>query len=132
MPTKLIPTAYTATGGDVQLTQIWISAKGQGMQPLLLTPSPSAALVAPSRPPVGAGFAGEETIDSIIQTALSDPEAVMRLVTVTKLGQRAREDVRAKAVIVQMALSDSDPGVRGVAADMLNSLEEQEELEHEQ
>jgi hypothetical protein len=40
-----------------------------------------------------------------------------------------RAKVRAKAVIAQMALNDSDPSVRSVATDMLDSLEDQEQKE---
>jgi hypothetical protein len=102
---------YVAEKEDMRLTQIWISATRRGPQSILPLSSSSSNPAAPS-PAVDSTVSGdEEPMDSIIQTALHDSNAMIRLLTVSQLGRRVQEDARVKSVIAQMALSDSDPDV---------------------
>ena len=120
---------YTSVGEEAKLTQVWIASRGQGREPMRFAPPLGTDAGVPPSPASDPPSGGMETIDTIIHTATQDPDPTMRLVSVSQLGMRAQEDVRVKAVLTQMAHSDHDPQVRNVAAEMLYSLENQEEEE---
>ena len=114
---------YSSSGEGPRLARIWISSKGKpgGQGVFTLQPVPEGRTTSPPAddltPRVG------ENIDALIQTAMHDQDPLVRLDAITQLGGYAQEDARVKAILSQVARSDSNPQVQEAAAEMLQNVE---------
>ena len=110
---------YTSTGGENYPTQLWITGRPQGQyrtKPAgdAFSTDNHALLANSSVPPYR-----EETSDTLIETALHDPNLVERISALTQLKEYANEDPRVRTIMEQVAQSDGAPEVQEAASALL-------------
>lgn len=114
--------SFTSTKTGERLLQIWVfskrQAEGQAAQTPLSLPQGGTPLTpSESTPPV------EQNNDTLIQIALLDQDPLARLDAITQLGGYAQEDQRVKAILSQVADSDSNQQVQEAAKELLQNME---------
>lgn len=133
----------TAGSGGTQLAQIWIAARGDGIeQPAHprqtvahVQPTPSAGEAAPDMEPpheaehqtslntAQAAPDVQQAPEALLQLAMSAAELGTRLHAIESVGRYAREDPRVRAVLADLAHNDANPQVRDVASMVLGERE---------
>jgi len=63
----------------------------------------------------------EETSDTLIETVLHDPNLVERIAALTQLKEYMNEDLRVRAILEQVAQSDSASEVQKAATALLSN-----------
>jgi hypothetical protein len=133
----------TSVSGRTQLTQIWITARGDGIEPPGRTRQPVSHVQSTSRagelaqdvePPheavrqtalsaVESSSDVQQASEALLQLAMSDADLGTRLHAIESVGRYAREDPRVGAILADLAHNDANPQVRDVASVVLGERE---------
>jgi hypothetical protein len=107
---------YASETENTALTQIWISAKGNGReQP---GPAPQSATMEERQEESDA-----TPVDTLIQTAVSTEDPSLRVEAIAQLGERTQEYPKVEGLLSYLASNDNNPQVRAAASEVLTGIE---------
>ena len=114
---------YASAAEGTKLTQIWISSEGKGgwqaLRTLRPVPGGNTTPLSSSDSPVHI----EESLETLIQTALYDQDPLVRLDAITQAGGYAQKDPGVKAILSHIAHTDRNPQVQEAASEVLAGME---------
>ena len=114
--------SFASTKESARLLQIWVFSKRQAEGQAVPTPLPFSEGGTPP-PPSDSAPPVEQDSDTLIQIALLDQDPLARLDAITQLGGYAQEDQRVKAILSQVADSDSNQQVQEAAKELLQNMQ---------